>query len=219
MRPGMIFDLDGVLVDTARFHYLAWKRLAKEAFGFNFTPRDNEAFKGVNRASCMRLLMKMAAKDLPAAEADRLAAQKNEWYVEMVRDMSEADVLPGARDFLRACRARGLKTAIGSASKNCGLVLERTGIASLFDAVVDGNAVSRAKPDPQVFLQAAQALFLPPGRCVVFEDAQAGIDAARAGGMIPVGIAAQGALKGCRLCAPSLNALSLDDVLRLLPPG
>ncbi|MDR0896601.1 MAG: beta-phosphoglucomutase [Oscillospiraceae bacterium] len=180
---GLIFDLDGVLVDTARFHYLAWRRLAQEWFQMAFTEADNERFKGVNRVACMKILCEMAGVTLDAARFEEGMALKNGWYVQMVEAMTPADVLPGARDYVARQRARGLRCAIGSASKNCALVLERTELGSLFDAVCDGTVVQKAKPDPEVFLRAAEMLSLSPTDCVVFEDAQAGLDAARAGGM------------------------------------
>lgn len=183
MRQGYIFDLDGVLVDTAVFHYQAWKRLAWEWFQMDFTESDNERFKGVNRVACMHILCQMAGVTLSPEAFDRGMALKNGWYVELVRGMTPRDVLPGAKEYVERMRARGVRCAIGSASKNCALVLERTGIAHLFDAIADGTVVTRAKPDPEVFLCAARMLAVAPADCVVFEDAQAGIDAAKAGGM------------------------------------
>ena len=183
MIDAMIFDLDGVLVDTARFHYLAWRRLAREWFDMEFTEADNEQFKGVNRVACMSILCQMAGKALTSDAFEEGMALKNGWYVEMVSNMTPADVLPGAREYVEKARAQGIRTGIGSASKNCRLVLERTELSGLFDAVSDGTLVTKAKPDPEVFLLAAKMMDAPPARCVVFEDAQAGIDAAKAGGM------------------------------------
>lgn len=212
---GMIFDLDGVLVDTAKYHYLAWKRLAAERFHMDFTPQDNERFKGVNRVACMNILCQMAGVTLDAAEFDQLATRKNNWYVEYVRQMTPDEVLPGAREFVEACRVAGLKTAIASASKNCALVLTRTGITPLFDTVVDGTVVSRAKPDPEVFVKAAEKLGLPVDVCMVFEDAQAGLDGAAAGGMRSVAIGKPEDLTGYTFIVPSLAALQVEQVLAL----
>lgn len=207
MTRGMIFDLDGVLVDTAGFHYLAWRKLAREWFGLDFTEAGNERFKGVNRAACMKILCDAAGVALSEAEFNRGMEQKNGWYVEMVSQMTPGDALPGATDFVRRARARGIRCAIGSASKNCGLVLARTGIAGLFDAVADGTVVTRAKPDPEVFLTAARMLGVLPMDIVVFEDAQAGVDAARAGGMRCCAIGRLDALNGYDWIYPGLYAI------------
>ncbi len=213
---GFLFDLDGVLVDTARFHYLAWKRLALEAFDFELTPERNERFKGVNRVACMKLLCQWTGAELSPKAFETLTDQKNGWYIEYVEKMTPEDVLPGAVDFVQQCRKAGLKCAIGSASKNCQLVLARTGLGPLFDAVSDGTVVSRAKPDPEVFLTAAGMLDLDPSVCVVFEDAQAGIEAAKAGGMKAVGICVPGALTGCDAEYPGLYAVKLEELLSRL---
>ncbi len=207
MIRGMIFDLDGVLVDTARFHYLAWKRLAREWFQMEFTEADNERFKGVNRVACMKILCEMARVTLSEAAFEEGMALKNGWYVEMVESMTPSDVLTGAKSYVERVRNRGILCAIGSASKNCGLVLERTGIRALFDAVSDGTVVTRAKPDPEVFLKAAEMLGVSPKECVVFEDAQAGIDAAKAGGMRCCAIGRPEDLKDYDWIYPGLYAI------------
>lgn len=212
MIDAMIFDLDGVLVDTARFHYLAWKRLAREWFDMDFTEANNEQFKGVNRVRCMEILCEMAGRTLSAEAFERGMTLKNGWYVDMVREMTPADVLPGAKTYVERARARGVKTAIGSASKNCALVLDRTDIADLFDAVADGTVVTKAKPDPEVFLAAARMLHVPPQGCIVFEDAQAGIDAARAGGMRCCAIGSPDDLSGYDWIYPSLQAIDKELV-------
>ena len=216
MIKGFIFDLDGVLVDTAKFHYLAWKRLAWEEFGFELTPERNEQFKGVNRIACMNLLCEWTGVHLPPEKFLELTDRKNGWYVEYVERMTPEDALPGAVAFVKECRESGLRLAIGSASKNCALVLTRTGLGPLFDRVSDGTIVTRAKPDPEVFLTAARMLGFAPKACAVFEDAQAGIDAARAGGMKAVGIAAPGALHGCDARYPGLDAVELKQLLTQL---
>ncbi len=212
MIRGMIFDLDGVLVDTAKFHYLAWKRLADEWFHMDFTEADNEQFKGVNRVACMKILCQMAGVTLPEAEFERGMALKNGWYVDMVGTMTPDDVLPGARAYVEGVRAAGVRCAIGSASKNCGLVLERTGIGGLFDAVSDGTVVTRAKPDPEVFVKAAEMLGIAPADCVVFEDAQAGIEAAKAGGMRCCAIGRPEDLGGYDWIYPGLNAIPKEGL-------
>jgi beta-phosphoglucomutase len=184
---GAIFDLDGVLVDTARYHYLAWKRLASE-LGFDFTERDNERLKGVSRVQSLEILLEVGRRTLTKKEKQAAAAKKNTWYVEYLNTLDETALLPGSREYLVLLRNRGTRIALGSASKNAPLILDRLNIKSFFDAVIDGNSVEKAKPDPEVFLKAAAALSLPPEQCVVFEDSAAGIKAAKTGGMIAVGV-------------------------------
>lgn len=182
-----IFDLDGVIVDTAIYHYRAWKRLANE-LGFDFTEEDNEKLKGVSRVKSLELILDWGGIEKSETEREELASRKNRWYVEMIESMRPDEILPGAKEFLQEVKAAGLKTALGSASKNSGLILERTGLLPLFDVLVDGNHVSASKPDPEVFLKGAEALGILPANCVVFEDAVAGVEAAIAAGMKVVGI-------------------------------
>jgi beta-phosphoglucomutase len=203
---GAIFDLDGVIVDTARYHYLAWKRLAAE-LGFEFTVEHNERLKGVSRMASLEILLEVGGIAATSAEKDAFAAKKNGWYVDYLRRLEESALLPGAGAYLAALRRRGVKIALGSASRNAPLILERLGIAPLFDAVIDGNAVSRAKPDPEVFLKGAEALGLPPADCVVFEDAAAGIEAAHNGGMRAVGVGRPENLPGADLWITSLKEM------------
>jgi beta-phosphoglucomutase len=182
-----IFDLDGVIVDTAKYHYLAWKRLAND-LGFDFTEADNERLKGVSRARSLEILLEIGGIALDETVKKEAAARKNDWYVDYISNMDASEILPGAAEYLQTIRAKGVKTALGSASKNAPLILERLGIAALFDVVIDGNKVSQAKPDPEVFLLAAKELDIPPADCIVFEDAEAGVAAARRAGMGIVGI-------------------------------
>jgi len=189
-----IFDLDGVIVDTAKYHYLAWKRLARD-YGFDFTELDNERLKGVSRVRSLEILLEIGGLTLEDSEKEKMAAQKNEWYIDSIRHMDASEILPGAAEYLRALRGKGVKTALGSASKNAPLILERLGISDLFDVVIDGNSVSKAKPDPEVFLRAAEALAIPATSCVVFEDAEAGIQAALRAEMGAVGIGQAAQLK------------------------
>jgi beta-phosphoglucomutase len=201
-----IFDLDGVIVDTAKYHYLAWKRLANE-HGFDFTETDNERLKGVSRTRSLEILLEIGGLTLGEAIKTKMAAQKNDWYIDSISHMDASEILPGAIEYLKHIRARGIKTAIGSASKNAQLILERLGIISLFDAIVDGNKVSKAKPDPEVFLRAAEELGIHPTDCVVFEDAEAGIEAALRAGMCTVGIGKPSVLKKAETVIPGLEEL------------
>jgi beta-phosphoglucomutase len=181
----VIFDLDGVLTDTAEFHYLAWQELA-DAEGLPFDRRANEALRGVSRADSLRLLLD--GRTVDDATFERMMAEKNERYVELLADMSADDLLPGAAELVDACRARGLKVAIGSSSKNAPMVLDALGIGDRFDAVADGTTVESAKPAPDLFLAAARLLDVAPASCAVVEDAAAGVDAALAAGMLAVGV-------------------------------
>jgi beta-phosphoglucomutase len=182
-----IFDLDGVIVDTAKYHYLAWKELAHE-LGFEFTEVDNERLKGVSRMRSLEILLEVGGLNLDMATRLQLAEKKNRRYVELISQLEQSDLLPGARDCLMRLRAKGVKTILGTASKNAPLILSHLKIADLFDAIVDGNKTSKAKPDPEVFLLGARELHIDPPYCVVFEDAEAGIQAAKAAGMGVVGI-------------------------------
>lgn len=184
---GAIFDLDGVIVDTAKYHYLAWKRLAWE-LGFEFKESDNERLKGVSRMKSLEILLEVGGLSFSDEEMLLLADKKNNWYVEYISSIDESELLEGAKDYLIYLKKIGVKIALGSASKNAPVILSRLKIANLFDSIVDGNKVSKAKPDPEVFLIAAKELGLKPQDCVVFEDAEAGITAAKAAGMRTVGI-------------------------------
>ncbi|WP_425455528.1 beta-phosphoglucomutase [Cohnella phaseoli] len=203
---GALFDLDGVLVDTAKYHYLAWKRFA-EQLGFEFTEADNERLKGVSRTRSLEIVLEVGGITLTEEEKLRLAEEKNERYLQYIRRMDEAELLPGAKEYLHKLRARGIKIALGSASKNAAFILDRVGIARLFDAIVDGTKVSRAKPDPEVFVVGCKELGLEPADCVVFEDAEAGVQAALAAGMRVVGIGRADILRAANLVVRGLDEL------------
>src|SRR5476651_1478353 len=193
-----LFDLDGVIVDTAVYHYKAWKRLADE-LGINFTLEDNERLKGVSRMRSLDIILEIGGVTKTDAEKEELATRKNTWYVDMINRMKPDEILPGAKEFVQLCRDAGIKTALGSASKNSMTILEKINMVNMFDAIIDGNKVSKAKPDPEVFLKGAQELGVAPADCVVFEDAIAGIEAAINGGMKVVGIGSPEVLVGADL--------------------
>ena len=195
MIKGCLFDLDGVLVDTAKYHFLAWKRLAEE-LNITFTHEDNERLKGVSRMRSLDIILEIGQVTLEESQKITLADKKNEWYKEYIMKMDETEILSGVSEFLSHIRAQGMKVALGSASKNSPIILERTGLAKYFDAIVDGNDVKTAKPDPEVFLLGAERLGLKPEECLVFEDAQAGVEAAVAGGMKVVAVGTEELLKG-----------------------
>jgi beta-phosphoglucomutase len=182
-----IFDLDGVIVDTAKFHYLAWHRLAQE-LGITFTETDNERLKGVSRMESLDILLSLGTTTYDQKAKDAMAVRKNGWFVDYINAMTPDDVFPGVRDLLLQFRKQGYKLGLASSSKNAATVLSRVGIADLFDTVVDGTMIKNSKPDPEVFLLAASNLKANPSECVVFEDAEAGVEAAVRAGMKSVGI-------------------------------
>ena len=185
---GAIFDLDGVIVDTAKYHYLAWKEIAKE-LGFDFKTEDNERLKGVSRMASLEILLEVGGiNNLTVEQKQKFAEKKNNRYIEMLSTLDESELLPGAKEYLLKLKNSGVKVALGSASKNAPFILKMLKISGLFDVVVDGNSVSKAKPDPEVFLKAAAELGLPACECFVFEDSQAGIDAALKGGFHTVAV-------------------------------
>src|SRR6187200_3186943 len=185
MIQAFIFDLDGVITDTAEYHYRGWKRLAEEE-GFAFTRDDNEDLRGVTRRESLMLILKGRA--YPEQKILEMMERKNDYYLAFIREITPRDLLPGAKELLEEIHAAGLKNALGSASKNAIEVLDRLGIRSLFDAIADGHSVERQKPAPDLFLHAAGQLGLAPEDCVVVEDAAAGIEAANAGGFHSIGL-------------------------------
>lgn len=209
-----IFDLDGVIVDTAIYHYKAWKRLANH-LGFDFTEEDNEKLKGVSRVRSLELILEWGGVSKSAEEQKHLADLKNSWYVDMIQEMQPDEILPGAQEFLEAARAAGLKTALGSASKNSETILQKVGLTHLFDAIIDGNKVSASKPDPEVFLKGAEALGIAPENCLVFEDALAGVEAALAGGMKVIGIGTTQNLPGATIVVAGLQEVNIKLVQTL----
>ena len=207
-----LFDLDGVLVDTAKYHYLAWKRLAAE-LGFYFSEAHNERLKGVSRMASLEILLEVGGlTHFSDEEKLMMADKKNGWYVDYIYKMTPDEILPGALPFVHCVKAAGLKIAIGSASKNAGMILDRVGIASLFDAVVDGHKISKAKPDPEVFLSGAGELGVPPAQCLVFEDAVAGIEAAINAGMRSVGVGNRSILHRATMVIPDFKHINYESI-------
>lgn len=206
-----IFDLDGVVVDTARYHFIAWKALAEE-LGFEFTPEDNERLKGVSRMQSLDILLDIGGLHVPEQEKQAMAEKKNASYVRYIETMTPEETLPGVEKFLRELRANGIKTALGSASKNAPMILERIGLAPLFDAIVDGNSISEAKPNPEVFLKGAEILGVQPENCLVFEDARAGVEAARNAGMRCIGIGDPETLGMADLVIPGFDGFTFEKL-------
>jgi len=179
---GVIFDLDGVICSTDELHYLAWKEIA-DRYQIPFDREMNDQLRGVSRMESLERILSRGRGEWTQEQKQRLAEEKNARYRELLGTLSEEDILPGVPETLQALRARGLALAIGSSSKNAVAILERLGLSGWFDAVADGTQIKRSKPDPEVFLLAAEKLGLPAADCLVVEDAQAGIQAAQAGGM------------------------------------
>ena len=186
-KKAFIFDLDGVIVDTAKYHYLAWKKIASE-LGIEFTHEHNELLKGVSRVRSLDIILGLGEVEASQAQKEQWLIQKNEDYLSYLVDMDQSEILPGVMTVLKFLKANQQPIALGSASKNARPILEKTGILSYFDAIVDGNDVSNAKPDPEVFLQAAQKLGISNENSIVFEDSVAGIQAANSASMTSIGI-------------------------------
>lgn len=186
-KKAFIFDLDGVIVDTAKYHFLAWQKLAQE-LGIEFTPEHNEELKGVSRVRSLDIILALGHIEASQEDKNKWLIQKNEDYLSYLVDMDESEILPGVLHVLEFIKEKKQLIALGSASKNARPILEKTGILHFFDAIVDGNDVSNAKPDPEVFLRAAQLLNVSNENAIVFEDSVAGIQAANIANMISVGI-------------------------------
>ncbi|MEM9297105.1 MAG: beta-phosphoglucomutase [Bacteroidota bacterium] len=206
----LIFDLDGVIVDTAVFHYQAWKKIADQ-LGIPFTLIDNERLKGVSRVVSFDILLSLG--DVKMTEADKVSyrEQKNDWFVELITQMKPGDTLPGVREFISANKALGRKIVLGSASKNALMVLGNIQLKDAFDAIMDGNTISVAKPDPEVFLKGASAVNSDAESCVVFEDAVAGVQAAKNGGMYCIGIGEPDVLGEADWVVPDIGSIDLNE--------
>ncbi|MNY12635.1 Beta-phosphoglucomutase [compost metagenome] len=198
--------MDGVLVDTAIYHFQAWHRLAT-SLGYSFSVADNEQLKGVSRVESLELILKWAGLEKSEQEKEQLLVQKNQWYLALIEQLNPEQLLPGSLDLLNKLREKHILIALGSASKNALNILQKTGIVDYFDALIDGNVVSASKPDPEVFLKGAAALGVAPPYCLVLEDAQAGIDAAKAANMQVIGVGEADNLKGADDIVANLGAL------------
>jgi beta-phosphoglucomutase len=205
-----IFDLDGVLTDTSEFHYLGWQRLA-DGEGLPFSREINESLRGIPRRESLMLILN--GRIYPEEKIQKMMVRKNNYYLELIRGITPKDLLPGARELLEEIRNAGLKSALGSASKNAPEVIQRLGIESLLDAISDGGSVERQKPAPDLFLHAAAQLSLSPTECVVVEDAAAGIDAGKSAGMRTIGLGPFERVGHADLLLPNLSGVRLGDLL------
>ncbi len=209
MKTAIILDLDGVICDTAHFHFLAWHRLAAE-YGYELTQADNEQLKGVSRVDSLKFILGLANKTLSNEQFETDLHRKNEWYLELVKDMGPSDTLTGVTAFFAEVANRKIPLALGSASKNANMVLTRVGLIQAFDAIVDASQVTHGKPHPETFLKAAELLGIAPENCLVFEDSAAGVQAAIAGGMKAIGIGTPEDLPGAILHLKNLGEFDFN---------
>lgn len=206
-----IFDLDGVIVDTAKYHYIAWRRLANQ-LGFDLSEADNEQLKGISRVESLEIILKIGGVQLDEARKVEMAAEKNAYYLELCKEMTPDEVLPGVRTFMEELRGNSIGTALGSASKNARMILKQIDMLSFFDVLIDGNNVTKGKPDPEVFLKGAAGLGIAPEFCAVFEDARSGIEAAKSGGMMAVGIGSEESLNEADVVIPGFQNFTLSNL-------
>jgi beta-phosphoglucomutase len=213
-NKGFIFDLDGVIVDTAKYHYLAWKHLADE-LGIPFTKEQNEQFKGVSRKRCLEILLDWGNLKVSEEQFNSWLAEKNEDYLSYIDTMTEEEILPDVNKVLQYLQKHKVPMALGSASKNARAILKKVGLIPYFNAIVDGTQVTKAKPDPEVFLIAAKELNIKPVSCVVFEDAIAGIQAANAAGMTSVGIGNKNTLHEAQYVFKDFTEIEINFIKEL----
>ncbi|MGA8855329.1 MAG: beta-phosphoglucomutase [Christiangramia sp.] len=214
-HKAFIFDLDGVIVDTAKFHFLAWRKLAND-LGFDFTEEQNEQLKGVSRVESLKRILKWGDMELAEDEFQRQMAMKNENYLSYVDKMDSNEILPGVEKVLDYLREQKIPFALGSASKNARPILKKIDLYDKFDAIVDGTDVSKAKPDPEVFLIAADKLKVRPQDCVVFEDSVAGVQAANIGEMTSIGIGEENVLNEADHVFTDFTEIDLKFIDKLL---
>lgn len=209
-----IFDLDGVIVDTAHYHYLAWKQLAA-GLGIDLTLEHNERLKGVSRMRSLEIILEIGNVTLSIQQKEALAEKKNSWFVELIEKMSPEEVFPGVKELIDEMRAKGLQVGLASSSKNAPRVLELLNIRNQFDTIVDGTMITHSKPDPEIFLLAASRLGLDPADCLVFEDAEAGVEAALSAGMKCVGVGDAAQLGEAHIVIPKTGDFQLSYLQRL----
>ncbi len=213
-KKGFIFDLDGVIVDTAKYHYLAWKHLADE-LEIPFTKEQNEQFKGVSRKRCLEILLDWGNLKVSQTQFDAWLAEKNEDYLQYIETMSASEILPDVPKVLNYLQEHNVPMALGSASKNARPILKKVGLIPYFTSIVDGTQVTKAKPDPEVFLIAARDLKVMPENCIVFEDALAGIEAANSAGMTSIGIGKKEILTHAHFVFKDFTEIELDFIKEL----
>jgi beta-phosphoglucomutase len=209
-----IFDLDGVIVDTAHYHFLAWRRLANE-LGIQLTEHDNEKLKGVSRMKSLEIILDLGGISLSEHDKETLANKKNSWFVDYVERMAPEEIFPGVKQLIRELKQRGMKVGLASSSKNARTVIKLLNIHQEFDAVIDGTMITHSKPHPEIFLLAAKKLGVEPKDCLVFEDAEAGVEAALAAGMKCVGIGSAGQLNKANLVLEKTGEFTLSRLQQI----
>lgn len=214
MKKGLVFDLDGVITDTAKFHYIAWKNMA-EKLGVIIDEKFNEQLKGISRTESLERILEFGGKAdaYTEEEKEKLAAQKNTEYVELLEELTPADILPGLLSVLDQAEALGMKSSIASASKNAPHILEKLGIKERFAHIVDPNTLVKGKPDPEIFVRAAEAIGIKPEEAIGFEDAQAGIEGIKGANMFAVGVSVGEPLHGADLIINSLEEIDLAKLV------
>ncbi|MDO0918708.1 MULTISPECIES: beta-phosphoglucomutase [unclassified Enterococcus] len=214
MKKGFVFDLDGVITDTAKYHYIAWKELAAE-IGIEIDLKFNEQLKGISRMDSLERILTLGNKNDAYTEVEKeaLATKKNTHYVQLLQSLTPDDLLPGVKTFLGEAKAKNIPCAIASASKNAPFILDKLGVMQDFDTIVDPATLKKGKPDPEIFIQAALALGIEPAEAVGFEDAQAGIDGIKAAGMYAVGVYSGEELHGADVIVEKLTDLNIDELL------
>ena len=215
MIKACIFDLDGVIVDTAKYHFVAWRRLGRE-FGYELTEKQNEKLKGVSRMGSLELMLEWAGVEKTDAEKLEMTDRKNGWYRQHILKMDESEILEGVMPFLNDLRLKNIPFALGSASKNSIPILNQIGIKDYFVDVIDGNRTTRSKPDPQTFELGAEALNLKPEECIVFEDSQKGIEAALRGGFHAIGIGEPEVLSEAHFVIPNFINHTFEELVNVL---
>ncbi|MBX9115124.1 beta-phosphoglucomutase [Enterococcus casseliflavus] len=214
MKKGFVFDLDGVITDTAKYHYIAWKELAAE-IGIEIDLKFNEQLKGISRMDSLERILTLGNKNDAYTEVEKeaLATKKNTHYVQLLQSLTPDDLLPGVKTFLDEAKAKNIPCAIASASKNAPFILDKLGVMQDFDTIVDPATLKKGKPDPEIFIQAALALGIEPAEAVGFEDAQAGIDGIKSAGMYAVGVYSGEELHGADVIVEKLTDLNIDELL------
>lgn len=210
-----IFDLDGVIVDTARYHFKAWQRLA-ESLSIPFSEEENKHLKGLSRRKSIKKILDIGNKSLPESTIRELMDKKNNWYQDSISQLTPEDILPGIPEFLDELEEKSIKKAIGSSSKNAKFILQSIGLTHRFGAIIDGGSVNQTKPHPEVFLKGAEKLGAEPSECIVFEDAASGVEAANRGGMWSVGVGDEQYLSEADTVIPSFKNMTLNKIMALL---